>query len=157
MDILKGYEALWEKGIIHRDIKPENLFVTAADEVMIGDFGLSIEKESHETEGDKYVGSPFYMAPEIIDSDEESLLYTTKSDIWAIGMTFLEMIMGRRLLKSRSEEDLIKEVKEFDIEKAMPSGLNSKSKRLLRGSLCLNPELRKGLKELLKINKSVKS
>jgi len=66
--------------ILHRDLKPENVFLDATNSVKLGDFGLSKSLPSH-TFAQTYVGTPFYMSPEICTSQP----YTLYSDIWALG------------------------------------------------------------------------
>lgn len=79
-----------EHKYIHRDIKPSNLLITAEDELLLGDFGLCIESGCQDVASSLRVGSPLYMAPELIDENVfQASNYTCESDIWAIGVTFL--------------------------------------------------------------------
>ncbi|KAB8295090.1 hypothetical protein EYC80_007028 [Monilinia laxa] len=67
--------------ILHRDLKPENIFLGEGNSVKLGDFGLSKLMESHDF-ASTYVGTPFYMSPEICAAER----YTLKSDIWSLGL-----------------------------------------------------------------------
>jgi len=88
--ILTGYKSLYKHQIIHRDLKPANIFLKNG-EVKIADFGFAMKS----SEGKKYcnynVGSPVYMPPEALNENK----YSYKSDIWAFGVIFFEMLTGR--------------------------------------------------------------
>lgn len=86
-----GLKYLHERGIIHRDLKPHNLLLTdraASAELKIADFGFarfSIDMM------ESFLGSPLYMAPEMIRRER----YSNKSDLWSVGVIFFEMLTGR--------------------------------------------------------------
>jgi len=81
------------KNIIHRDIKPQNIFYGADGSVKLSDFGISIVKGSNMNvnENKKVMGTAQYLAPEVITGEEPSF----QSDIFALGITFFELITGR--------------------------------------------------------------
>lgn len=72
--------------VLHRDVKPQNVFLDHNNRVKLGDFGLSKDVTGHNL-ADTYVGTPFYMSPEII----AGRTYNAKSDIWALGCVIYEM------------------------------------------------------------------
>ncbi len=78
--------------IVHRDIKPDNIFIMTDGTIKLGDFGIAqIEKiRSHLTNTNEVVGSVHYMAPEIAQGKPA----TFKSDIYAMGVTFFELLTG---------------------------------------------------------------
>jgi len=78
--ILNGLLAIHTKDIAHRDLKPDNIFVHKKL-FKIGDFGFATDKDKFTTQ----LGTQPYMAPEILC---ENPLYTTKVDIWALGVMF---------------------------------------------------------------------
>ena len=104
--ILHGYHELYKNGIIHRDLKTENILLK--NEVFkIADFGfakmlLNFEKDVLKS----LVGTPLYMSPQILKQDD----YTSKSDIWSIGIIFFEMIFGKTPWNSISNNDLLKKI-----------------------------------------------
>lgn len=88
--IVTGYLQFQAKRIVHRDLKPANILLTHGGHVRIADFGFAIRAEVL-TKGSKYnVGSPLYMAPESLRKNE----YSYRSDIWALGVIFYEMLFA---------------------------------------------------------------
>lgn len=81
-----------QHGVIHRDIKPQNVFITVDGMVKLGDFGIAtFQNGSHVTRSEVVVGSVHYLAPEISQGNPA----TPQSDIYALGITFFELITGR--------------------------------------------------------------
>jgi len=74
--------------VLHRDLKSQNIFLTSAGAVKIGDFGVSRVLEGTLALARSVVGTPSYMAPEIIDGEP----YGTKADMWSLGVVFHEIL-----------------------------------------------------------------
>ncbi|CAE6499283.1 unnamed protein product [Rhizoctonia solani] len=72
--------------ILHRDLKPENVFLDSEGYVKLGDFGLA-KQIGYATFTQTYVGTPYYMSPELINEKQ----YDTKSDIWSLGCLIYEL------------------------------------------------------------------
>ncbi len=86
------YCALHARRIPHRDLKTDNLFLGDEDALKLGDFGIAREM-SHETQKVMtVVGTPYYMAPEVINSDE----YAEPADAWAVGVICYELLALER-------------------------------------------------------------
>lgn len=80
------------KNVIHRDIKPQNVFMNADGTIKLGDFGIAkFQNSKRLTRSEAIVGSVHYLAPEISQGEQASVL----SDIYALGVTFFELITGR--------------------------------------------------------------
>lgn len=75
--------------IMHRDIKPSNILVNTRGQIKICDFGVSSELEGSIAE--TFVGTGTYMAPERIQGSP----YTVKSDVWSVGLTLMELAIGK--------------------------------------------------------------
>lgn len=83
------------RGIVHRDVKPENIFVDeTTGRALLSDFGIarSMHAETNLTLADVVIGTPAYMAPELIDSD----VVDGRSDLYSLGMSGWEMLSGQR-------------------------------------------------------------
>ena len=76
-------------GVVHRDIKPENIMVDLDGELKFIDFGLSKKFSDHSKSLKTVVGTPFYMAPEVIESK-----YNEKCDIWSLGVLMYVLLSG---------------------------------------------------------------
>ena len=89
LDILEGFKVLVDHSYIHRDVKPENILIKDGT-YKVADYGFS-KKVSIDHEKIKQIcGTPLYMAPQLLYSKE----YTSKCDIWSLGLMFYEMIFG---------------------------------------------------------------
>ncbi len=85
-----GLEYLHKAHTLHRDIKAANLLVNTRGECKLVDFGVSVISEP----GQKrmtFIGSPYWMAPEVIDNRTLPSPYDAKCDVWSMGVTMLEM------------------------------------------------------------------
>lgn len=115
-EIATAINDLHKSGIIHRDIKPQNILISQSGHIKISDFGLSesgslrklkqeekkkrmtqfVQKElsgkesSMEKKGNKIVGSPYFMSPEVLSGEAASVM----SDWWSFGVLVFEVLTG---------------------------------------------------------------
>lgn len=89
--VLAGLVYLYETHrIMHRDIKPSNVLVNSRGQIKLCDFGVATETVN--SVANTFVGTSTYMAPERIMGGAS---YTVKSDVWSVGLTIMELAIGR--------------------------------------------------------------
>ena len=94
-DVASALGAAHQRGIVHRDVKPENIFLDAQrGAAMLSDFGIAIstEQDARLTMTGTAIGTPTYMAPELLDGGQP----TPRSDVYALGLVAWEMLTGRQ-------------------------------------------------------------
>ncbi|OWZ14346.1 STE/STE11/CDC15 protein kinase [Phytophthora megakarya] len=85
--VLRGLAYLHEQGVLHRDVKGANILTTKDGLVKLADFGVAI-KLNETQKANSVVGSPYWMAPEVI----EMAGWSSASDIWSVGCTIIELL-----------------------------------------------------------------
>jgi NIMA (never in mitosis gene a)-related kinase len=79
--------------IIHRDLKPGNILLSNDKKIVkISDFGISKQTRSNSIRKRTFVGTPWYMAPEVIEDEP----YSEKADIWSLACCILHLVTGKR-------------------------------------------------------------
>jgi mitogen-activated protein kinase kinase len=98
--VLEGLTYLYDvHRIIHRDIKPSNILFNSRGEIKICDFGVSGELIN--SIADTFVGTSTYMSPERIQGAQ----YTVKSDVWSLGISLIELALGRFPFSESTSDD----------------------------------------------------
>lgn len=133
------------KMILHRDLKPENIFLGEDQAVKLGDFGLSKLMQSHDF-ASTYVGTPFYMSPEICAAEK----YTLHSDIWSLGCIMYELCTKEPPFNANSHLQLVQRIRKGDF-KPIPSIYSKDLANVIASCLKTNPMHRPDTSSLLTV------
>ena len=132
--ILSAMAELQKRRVIHRDIKPANVLLHKG-KIRLADFGFAKEADETSTR----VGTPHYMAPEILFDNPNGNIFNSKVDIFSLGALYYEMLYGKLLFGGESVEAVRRTIKQVlasgSIDKSALPRISEESKDLLVGML----------------------
>ena len=105
-EILQGLYYLHKNRVLHRDLKTLNIFLTKENHIKIGDFGVSKKLINNSIYAYTFVGTPYYLSPEICQNKP----YDEKSDIWSLGVLIYELITLNKPFESQSQMGLFMKI-----------------------------------------------
>ena len=104
LQVLAALAYAHERGVVHRDVKPANILIGPDGVVKLTDFGIARSADTGRlTSAGQAVGTPAYMSPEQILTG----VVDPRSDIYSVGLTFYEMVTGRRAVEAATQHAMI--------------------------------------------------
>ena len=103
-DVAMALAHAHDQGFIHRDIKPSNILLDNDDKVHVTDFGLAIKQSDLNAISEGFAGTIHYMAPEQVRGESHRI--DGRTDIWALGVMFYQMLTKRLPFTGSTKRDL---------------------------------------------------
>ncbi|EGR34357.1 protein kinase domain protein [Ichthyophthirius multifiliis] len=144
--ICEGFKELYKNNIIHRDIKPANILLHKGV-AHITDFGFARCLDSTGMNSQlklTYLGTPLYMSPQILAEEN----FSSKCDIWSLGMMFYELLYGRTPWTGKTPSELLENIKKKQLEFAENPARSDIVKDMLRKMLVISDQERINWEEL---------
>ncbi|BFG02452.1 serine/threonine-protein kinase Nek5 [Drosophila madeirensis] len=131
--------------ILHRDIKPANIFLDAAGNAKLGDFGLARMLRRDQSFAASFVGTPHYMSPELVKGRQ----YDRKSDVWAVGCLVYEMCALRPPFRGRAFDQLSEKIAQGEFSR-IPGVYSSDLQEIIAFMLAVDHEQRPGIEVIIR-------
>ncbi|VDN04109.1 unnamed protein product [Thelazia callipaeda] len=163
-EILLGLQYIHQEGMIHRDIKPMNILIDGNDHAKIGDFGLAtrdvlaknmapLSEPDISSSMTKDIGTAFYIAPELLSTCNDDVEYTTKIDVYSLGIVLFEMFY-RPLLPGMERIVTIRNLRNsglfpLDFGSGILEVHQKASKKIIKWMLEMQPDDRPSIQNLL--------
>ncbi|XP_057668166.1 serine/threonine-protein kinase 10 isoform X3 [Diorhabda carinulata] len=151
-NMCKGLQFLHKSHVIHRDLKAGNVLLTMAGGVKLADFGVSAKNKSTLQKHDTFIGTPYWMAPEVVLCETfRDNPYDYKVDIWSMGITLIEFAQMEPPNHEMSPMRVLLKIQKSDPPKLeQPSKWSKEFNDFLAKALIKDPQKRPCCDELLK-------
>lgn len=138
----KTPEPKYNNSIIHRDIKPDNIFVGTC--IKLGDFGLAKMLTAANDFAKTYVGTPYYMSPEVLLDNP----YSPVCDIWSLGCVLYELCTLEPPFKAKTHLQLQAKIKRGIIQE-IPDIYSSQLRNIIKQCITVDPDIRPSCFDLI--------
>jgi serine/threonine-protein kinase len=140
LQVAQGLALAHDRGVIHRDIKPANLLITQRGVVKVADFGIALATQDFNkklTGTGQFVGTPGYLSPEVCLGKPVD----QRSDLFALGIVFFEMLTGQSPYKDESPLGMMLEVVQAEIPdvRMVTSGIDPRLAEILKRMVAKDP------------------
>ncbi|XP_075048166.1 serine/threonine-protein kinase Nek9 isoform X4 [Mixophyes fleayi] len=144
--IVSAVICIHRAGILHRDIKTLNIFLTKANLIKLGDYGLAKQLNSEFSMAETCVGTLYYMSPELC----QGVKYSFKSDIWAVGCVLYELLTLTRTFDATNPLNLCVKIVQGNWAMELDNSVYSQELiDVVRACLQQDPEKRPSADEIL--------
>lgn len=134
-----------DKKILHRDLKSGNIFLTKENRIKLGDFGIAKCLSNTHDKAKTFVGTPYYLSPEIVQEKP----YSFKSDIWSLGILLYEMTMLKMPFEGTSLPMLSLKIIRGNYS-PIPSSVSKDLKNLIQSLIQIEIKNRPSIYEILR-------
>ncbi|XP_048526500.1 serine/threonine-protein kinase 10 isoform X2 [Dendroctonus ponderosae] len=151
-NMCKGLQFLHKSHVIHRDLKAGNVLLTMAGGVKIADFGVSAKNKSTLQKHDTFIGTPYWMAPEVVLCETfRDNPYDFKVDIWSMGITLIEFAQMEPPNHEMSPMRVLLKIQKSDPPRLeQPSKWSKDFNDFIAKSLIKDPQKRPNCEDLLR-------
>lgn len=123
--VLDALQYLHSRGVVHRDIKPSNIMIENGSIVRLMDLGIARLNGGNKYSSFGFIGTPQYAAPEQILRESEETEINAQTDIYALGVTYYELLTGKNPFKTDVEAEMLsRQIKmKLPYEKSIPKSI----------------------------------
>ena len=145
---VEGLQYLHANNVIHRDVKPGNIFLDSDYRCKIGDFGLAFRIAPSQPGPSRTLGTPNYVAPEVIWPASKGCCYGFEVDIWSLGVTLYYWLVGKAPFETHSIRTTYRRIRDAIFYFPLRSNLSAESRELINQMLQKKPSDRLSLEQI---------